>query len=701
MSQSQVEVAQASVARRVKSFTRDSEPFTLSADFIERYVGQQPAWGEVGYVTYRRTYARSLDSVPTRIRNLGRHYGLREHEEFWLTAVRVVEGCFLLQQQHCTESRLPWSNQKAQKSAQDMFDRLWTFKWLPPGRGLWMMGTERVLDGRAGAAAFNCGAVTTSNIDDDLATPFCWLMDMSMLGVGVGFDCTGAGTIVIQEPEVDGLPHVVADSREGWVGALRVVLNAFTGKNKLPRGFDTSSVREYGAAILGFGGTASGPGPLLEMLTAIIRILTNLQGQLITTLAIVDIANIIGRCVVAGNVRRSALLAAAPLAGSDFINFKDYTKYPKRGNWGWASNNSILAEIGMDYTEVARSTGHNGEPGFLWLENMRRFGRMKDAANDRDHNVVATNPCGEITLEDRELCNICSVYPAAHDSYEDFERTIKMAYLYNKTVTLISTHDNATNAVMLRNRRIGVSAAGIAQAEAKHGRRTLMGWLDRGYGYVRRLDAIYSDWLCIPRSIKTTTVKPDGTSALLNGATPGVHYAHNEFYMRVIRFDSGSPLVKIYRDAGYRCEVVKKEPNTTAIYFPVQEKLFARGKADVSMWEQLELVAQLQENWVDNAVSATIHFKKDEAKDIAHALTLYEARLKTISFMPYVSPDEERAEFERMGYEHAPYQAVDRDAFARYAASLKPARLGDDVSHEVTDKFCDGDRCVMPVPAAK
>jgi len=697
MSQSQVEVAQAPAARRVKSFTRDSDPFTLNVDFIEKYVNQQPEFGVLGFVTYRRTYARSLDSVPTRIRDLGRKYGLREHEEFWLTAVRVVEGCFLLQQQHCTTQRLPWSNQKAQKSAQDMFERLWTFKWLPPGRGLWMMGTERVLDGRAGAAAFNCGAVTTANIDDDLATPFCWLMDMSMLGVGVGFDCTGAGVMVIQKPSMsEEDSYVIADSREGWVGALRVVLNAFSGKGDLPRTWDTSGVRPYGAAILGFGGTASGPELLLDMLRTITRILTNLQGQLIPTLAIVDIANIIGRCVVAGNVRRSALLAAAPLAGSDFINFKNKAKYPERADWGWASNNSILAEIGMDYSEVARATGHNGEPGFLWLDNMRNFGRMKDAPDGRDHRVVSTNPCGEITLEDRELCNICSVYPAAHETYADFERTVKMAYLYNKTVTLIATHDNATNAVMLKNRRIGVSAAGIAQAEAKHGRRTLMGWLDRGYGYVRRLDAIYSDWLCIPRSIKTTTVKPDGTSALLMGATPGVHFAHNEFYMRVIRFGSGSPLVKIYRDAGYRCEIVHKEPNTTAVYFPVQEKLFARGKADVSMWEQLELVAQLQENWVDNAVSATIHFKKDEAKDIAHALSLYEARLKTISFMPYVSPEDERAEFERMGYEHAPYQAVDRDAFARYAAGLKPVRLGDDVGHEVTEKFCDGDKCVMP-----
>ena len=111
---------------------------------------------------------------------------------------------------------------------------------------------------------------------------------------------------------------------------------------------------------------------------------------------------------------------------------------------------------------------------------------------------------------------------------------------------------------------------------------------------------------------------------------------------------------------------------------------------------RLKLAALAAANWVDNAVSATVHFKKDEAKDIAHALSLYESRLKTISFLPYVSPDDERAEFERMGFEHAPYQACDREQWARYSAGLKPVRLGDDVGHEVTEKFCDGDKCIMP-----
>jgi adenosylcobalamin-dependent ribonucleoside-triphosphate reductase len=692
-----IELTPMPILRRIRSVVCEAEPFTLDNTFIEKYVGRQPAWGPIGFVTYRRTYARGLDTVMARIRDLGRRYKLTEYEEFWLTCVRVVEGCFRLQQQHAVANRLPWSNRKAQKSAEDMFERMWTFKWLPPGRGLWTMGTERVLDGRAGASAFNCAFCTTANIDTDFSGPFTWAMDMSMLGVGVGFDCDGAGKLVIQNPEVDhDETFVVEDSREGWVMLLRRVLDSYAGHADLPGNIDYAKVRPYGAPIKGFGGTASGPDPLKELVATVHKILQPLVSKTITSSAIVDLFNVIGRCVVAGNVRRSALIALGAHNDDAFGELKDYTKNPERQAWGWASNNSIIAERGMDYTDHAARTVHNGEPGYFWRENARYYGRMTDAANDRDRRVGGVNPCGEITLEDRELCNICSVYPVAHESYDDFERTIKMAYLYNKTVTLIATHDSGTNAVMLRNRRIGVSAAGVVQAENKLGRRTLITWLDRGYKYIQQLDTIYSDWLCIPKSIKTTTTKPDGTTALLMGASPGVHFPHDEFYFRVIRFDSGSPIVKAHRDAGYRCEIVEDEPNTTAVYFPVKESFYKRGKSDVSMWEQLELAAQIQGYWADNAVSVTVTFRREEAKDIANALSLYEARLKSVSFLPYVPPAEEATEFARMGYKHAPYQAVDAYGYARYANSLKPVRL-DAVGHEVTEKFCDGDKCTVPV----
>jgi hypothetical protein len=150
---------------------------------------------------------------------------------------------------------LPWDDRKAQGSAQEMFERMWQFKFTPPGRGLWMMGTDLIYN-KGGAALNNCAFVTTANIDIDFAAPFCFLMDMSMFGVGVGSDTKGVGKVRISNPEISGEVFVVDDSREGWVELLSVVLNAYAGRARLPKFIDYSEVREMGSPIKGFGGVA-------------------------------------------------------------------------------------------------------------------------------------------------------------------------------------------------------------------------------------------------------------------------------------------------------------------------------------------------------------------------------------------------------------------------------------------------------------
>ncbi len=145
--------------------------FNMKTEFIAKYKGKQPKWGPIGYVTYKRTYARPLDNGKT--------------EEYWQTVQRVVEGVFTIQKRHCTKNNVPWSEKKAHNSAQKMFELMWNFKFTPPGRGLWMMGTDYMYK-RGGAPLNNCAFVSTENITVDFAEPFCFLMDMSMLGVGVG-----------------------------------------------------------------------------------------------------------------------------------------------------------------------------------------------------------------------------------------------------------------------------------------------------------------------------------------------------------------------------------------------------------------------------------------------------------------------------------------------------------------------------------
>lgn len=645
--------------------------FKLASSFLEQYKGQQPEWGPVGYITYKRTYARIMEDGSL--------------EEYWNTAQRVVEGCYNIQKEHCRTLRLPWDNAKAQRSAQEMYTRMWEFKWLPPGRGLWMMGAKHV-DKVGSAALNNCGFVSTVGIKEDLADPFTWMMDMLMLGVGVGFDTKGAGLVKIQEPKQTDEPFVVEDSREGWVALLKATIRPYAGKGSLPCSIDFSKVRVAGEPIEGFGGTASGPEPLQELVRSVRQILNDRIGETITSTDLVDICNLIGRCVVAGNVRRSAEISFGDPNDSAFMNLKnpdvagDALEHHR-----WASNNSIFAEVGMNYTEAAAATAINGEPGYEWLENARAYSRMGREPDYKDRRAAGGNPCLEQTLEDRELCCLVETFPSRHEDYEDYEKTLKYAYLYAKSVTLVATHDERTNTVMQRNRRIGASMSGIVQAMQRHGTREFFNWCDNGYNYLKDLDQVYADWLCIRSSIKITSVKPSGTVSLLPGVTPGIHYPHAEFYIRRIRFQSDSHLVDILRDSGYTVEPDSYSPNTMCIEFPIHEEYYDRSKDDVSMWEQLELAAQMQHYWVDNQVSVTVTFKPEEAQDIKRALELYETRLKGVSFLP----------LKDHGYVQAPMETINEEQYREMVSKLIPITSLDKVVHEQTERFCDGEFCVV------
>lgn len=651
----------------------EADRFALDPAFVANFKGKQPEWGPVGEITYRRTYSRRLPDGT--------------NEEFWQTVQRVVNGTYTVQKWHCRRNQLPWSDSKAQRSAQEMFQLIWDFKFSPPGRGLWMMGTDYV-EKHGSAALQNCGFVSTVNIDLDFSEPFCFMMDFMMLGVGVGSDTRGAGKVLIKEPVIGEDIHVVEDTREGWVEITGRILDAYVGRDSLPKHIDYSKVRPAGASISGFGGVASGPEPLIKLIQSIGRILGSRIGKTITSEDIVDLFDLIGVTVVSGNVRRSAIIMFGEPDDHGFLNLKNPDLPASKEammTHRWASNNSVFSYRGMDYTAPAAITAKSGEPGYLWLKNAQSYGRMGDAPDYADLKTAGTNPCGEQILEDHELCNLVETYPSRHESYEDYQRTLKFAYLYAKTVTLIPTHNSKTNSVMMRNRRIGLSQSGIVQSFKKHGRRTHLDWCDKGYKYVTGLDNQYSNWLCVPRSVRRTTVKPSGTVSLLCGVTPGIHYEHSEYYYRTMRVAANNPLVEQHRRAGYRVEVDKYDQSgkTRVIYFPIEAQLFDRGKTEVSLWEQLENAAQMQALWSDNSVSITVSFSNAEARDIPRALELYETRLKTVSFLPH--------EHE---YEQAPYITISKEEYERATAALRPITYGD-VSHEETEKYCNNDTCVV------
>jgi len=644
--------------------------FKLSEQFISPYKEMQVPWGPVGYVTFKRTYARRLSEFED---------GAVGTEEWWQTCRRVIEGIFDIQKRHAFMIGIEWNDAKAQKTSKDAYDRLFNLKWTPPGRGLWMMGTKFIYE-RTGAGLFNCAFRSTRDVASKGGYLFAWMMDALMVGIGVGFDTLGAKTFSVKEPHWIDDTLVIADSREGWVESVHILLDGFIHGKKVPK-FDYSAIRGKGEPIRGFGGTSSGPDPLIELHANLKELLEPKIGELIESVDLVDIENLIGRCVVAGNVRRSAALAIGQFDDKDYLSMKNDKEKLYHHRWG--SNNSFEAKVGMDYTWHAEQSQINGEPGYIWLENARNYGRMKDGKKTDDLKVMGFNPCVEQQLEDAELCCLVETFPAKHDTYEDYLRTLEIAYMYGKTVTLINTHWPETNAIMLKNRRIGLSQSGVVQAFNKFGRRQMLQWCDEAYKHVGELDKEYSDWLCVPRSVRMTSIKPSGTVSLLNGSTPGIHYPEDEYYIRRIRFASTSDLLPALEEAGYKIEKDSYSPNTMCVEFPVHEPLFVKGKRDISMWEQLEIAAQYQYYWADNSVSITVTFHPDEAEQIKDALEMYEARLKAVSFLRY----------QETGYEQAPYEPIEKEEYDEMIAKITPIQKIESNQGGIGSKFCTTDTC--------
>jgi len=652
------------------------EKFTLSEKFINKFKRKKPPFGfnGLGELVYMRTYSRIKDDG--------------KNERWWETVRRVVEGTYTMQKNWIDSHELGWNPWQAQKSAQDMYERIFTMKFLPPGRGLWAMGTAVTEEKGLYAALNNCAFVSTSTIKEDYSKPFCFLMDASMLGVGVGFDTKGAGEIVIKgvDDKRDKQIFEIPDTREGWVESLKLLLESYF-HGQAPIEFDYSKVREAGIPIKGFGGVSSGPEPLKEVHQSIKEVLDTNSGEPISVTTIVDIMNLIGKCVVAGNVRRTAEIVFGDPYDEEYLDLKNYDVNPHRDQYGWTSNNSIFAELGMDYTEAAKRIVDNGEPGFAWLHNMQKYSRMKNGGDWKDHRVAGGNPCLEQSLESYELCCLVETFPNNHDSLEDYQRTLKYAYLYAKTVTLGRTHWAETNRVMLRNRRIGCSVSGVAQFITNRGLDEFRNWLEKGYDTIQEWDAQYSDWFAVPNSIKTTSVKPSGTVSLLAGATPGLHYPESRFYIRRIRLSKHSELLEPLKKAKYKIEpAFGSEDTTMVVEVPVDVGEGIRTAAELSIWEQFSLAAFLQRHWADNQVSCTVTFDPEKEGDqIPNVLNYYQYHLKGISLLP---------RHDYGAYPQMPYEAINEKEYNKQVKKLGKLSFGVIHKEEANiEKFCDGDFC--------
>ena len=611
--------------------------FKLSEEFVGGYKGRKAPFGyrdaagnSVGEITFLRTYSRLKEDGT---------------KETWTDVCeRVINGMYSIQKDHAKSQRLPWNDSKAQASAKEAFERLFELKWSPPGRGLWVMGTPLVNTQRNSAALQNCAFVSTKEMTkNDPAKPFTFLMEASMLGVGVGFDDKGADKeFTIYAPQGEET-YVVPDTREGWVKTLELIINAYLRPDTKAPVFDYKEVRPAGTPIKTFGGTAAGPEPLERLVNHITKLFSGRAGEKVTRKDIADIGNMIGVCVVSGNVRRSAELLIGRIDDPDFLNLKNPDVYPERNSydpanpgWAWMSNNSVEAHVGANLDSIVDGIARNGEPGVIWLDVSREYGRLVDPPNNKDYRVEGYNPCAEQSLESYEMCTLVETYLNRHETLEDYKRTLKFAYLYAKTVTLLPTHWAETNAIMQRNRRIGTSMSGVANFADNRGLPKLREWMDKGYETIKYYDTNYSEWLGIRESIKTTTIKPSGTVSILAGESPGVHWTPGgKYFMRTIRFANSDPMLPLFKLANYKVEPASESPDTTSVvYFPIKSES-KRAEKDVSIYEKMALAAYAQRYWSDNSVSVTISFNPEtESEAVGTVLHLYDGQLKTVSFLP-------------------------------------------------------------------
>ena len=584
----------------------------LDQSFVESYKTETPPWGfgGLGEIVYLRTYSRPVD-------------GTDRMETWEETIQRVIEGA--------VEIGVPYTKEQAEK----LFDHMYYLRCSVSGRALWQLGTPLVQQFN-GTSLNNCYYTNIEKVED-----FEMLFDYLMLGGGVGFSVERSkihdlpkvkARVKIVHERTNDADIIVPDSRQGWRRLLHSVLKSYfeTGKSFT---YSTILVRESGARLKTFGGTASGPGALIDGITDICAVMDNRAGKKLRSIDVLDICNIVGRVVVSGSSRRSAQIA---------IGDPDDVLFLRAKNWGsgdvpaWRanSNNSIYADY-YDHIlpELWKGYTGNGEPyGLLNRRLARKFGRIGEVRPD--NSIEGFNPCAEIALADGESCNLATLFLPNIESFEQFTEISHLLYICQKQITRMDYPYEKTTAIVRKNSRLGQSITGILQATEEQ-----LSWLSDGYEFLNALDKDYSAKHGLPESVRLTTVQPSGTLSLLPGITPGVHPAFARFYLRRVRFNAADKLVDACRKRGYKvvCEIGldgREDHTKYVVEFPCKSPDNAVLACDMTAVSQLEWVKKMQTEWADNAVSVTVYYRKDELEEIKTWLSQnYDTSIKSVSFL--------------------------------------------------------------------
>jgi len=521
---------------------------------------------------------------------------------------------------------------------------------MPSMRGLMTAGPALA---RENLAQFNCSFIA---VDDVRA--FDEALYILMNGVGLGFSAELQH--VSQLPSIsEHFEHtsstiVVADSKAGWARGYRELI-ALLYQGQVPK-IDVSGVRAAGERLKTFGGRASGPQPLVDLYDFTIGIFKNAAGRKLTPYEVHRIFCKIGEVVVVGGVRRSALLGQSDLGDYEMAHAKSGAWWEDKPELALANNSAVfykkpsIGEFLQFWGDLYESK--SGERGIINMDGLRHHTN----APRRDlSRVQGLNPCAEILLRSKQLCNLTEVIVSPGDTLDDLERKVNIATILG-TIQSSLTDFKYLRKVWKDNcneeRLLGVSLTGQMDHYVLNGNQgpNMLGeWLTTMTKKAISTNERYAKSMGINVSTAITTVKPSGTVSQLTNSASGMHVRHSKYYIRTVRADNKDPLTDFLKDMGIPNEPdVMKPESTTVFSFPQKAPDDAMTRADMTALEQLEVWKVYKMYWTEHNPSITVSVREDEWIEVANWVYENWQYVGGISFLPYSEHT----------YRQAPYQEI-------------------------------------------
>ena len=483
-------------------------------------------------------------------------------------------------------------------------------------------------------------------------------------GTGVGFSCEREYTEQLPKVPSEIIKTddmiMVQDSRVGWAEALRELLDhLYEGKHPT---WDTSLVRPAGARLKTFGGRASGPEPLERLFRYIVKLFYNCVGRKLKPIEVHDIVCLIGEIVIAGAVRRSALISLSDVSDHEMAKAKSGPWWESSGHRSLA-NNSAVYDHKPDLGQFLQEWSHlydsrSGERGICNQEAMSRIAAK--AGRKTEGIKFGTNPCSEIILRPYQFCNLTEVVVRPEDDLESLRKKVQMA-------TILGTIQSSfTGFPYLRKefkenceeeRLLGVSFTGIYDSKL------MSGQLGKGkLSYVLeelREEAVKTNlrWagkLGINPSKSITCCKPSGTTSCVAGTSSGMHPRYSEYYIRRVRADKNDPLCTFMTEMGIPSESCMQRPNTTTVFsFPIKAPCNTVTQKNIKALDHLDLWLLYQRYWCHHKPSITVSYNDDEFLSIGQWVWDNWKYVSGISFLPA----------DDHVYEQAPFEACDEETY--------------------------------------